>query len=299
MKNKIKKLLIVITAFLLIILSVVPAFAETIYIVNGYSYSIYQNDAITLEGWDTSINAKLTLPDSLGDRYFVNVANWAFENNKELTGLDFSQANHLLRIGYESFIGCSNVKTPIVLPNSVINLNERSFSGCSSVPYINIYANVVSIPRECFYGCSSAESIILPDSLQVIEPWAFGNCTSLLYAELPKSITEIAPSAFKNDPNLLLGVYKNTVGQQYAEENKIDHIILDGDKIGDVNGDGVVDILDATEIQKYAAESTDFTDEQFELGDINKDGYCDVIDALLVQKSVIGAYELPQNIIRY
>ena len=229
MKNKIKKLLIAITAFLLIILSVIPAFAETIYIVNGYSYSIYQNDAITLEGWDTSINTKLTLPDSLGDRYFVNVANWAFEDNKELTGLDFSQANHLLRIGYESFVGCSNVKTPIVLPNSVINLNERSFSGCSSVPYINIYANVV----------------------------------------------------------------------QYAEENEIDHIILDGDKIGDVNGDGVVDILDATEIQKYAAESTDFTDEQFELGDINDDGYCDVIDALLVQKSVIGAYEMPQNIIRY
>ena len=79
----------------------------------------------------------------------------------------------------------------------------------------------------------------------------------------------------------------------------LDHIVLDGGKLGDVNGDGVVDILDATEIQKYAAESTDFTDEQFELGDINKDGYCDVIDALLVQKSVIGAYEIPPIVIRY
>lgn len=58
--------------------------------------------------------------------------------------------------------------------------------------------------------------------------------------------------------------------------------------LGDVNGDGVVDILDATEIQKYAAEKVEFTDEQFQAGDVNKDGFVDVLDALLVQKYATG-----------
>ena len=143
------------------------------------------------------------------------------------------------------------------------------------------------------------ESVVLPESLTTISAFAFANCTSLESVIIPSSVSSIDSTAFKNDSNLVLGVYKDTYGLQYAEDNRIDHIILDGPKNGDVNFDGAVDILDSTEIQKFAAEMIELTDEQFELGDINKDGYCDVIDALLVQKSVVGKYVIPQNIIRY
>ena len=187
----------------------------------------------------------------------------------------------------------------MIIPESVTGLNERSFAECSSLPGVTVSGSVRVIPKECFCYCESLKTVIMSEGLTNIQQWAFGECPELEYAEIPKSVTYIADTAFKNDSKLVLGVYKDTYALQYAEDNKIDHIILDGDKTGDVNGDGVVDILDATEIQKYAAESTDFTDEQFELGDINDDGYCDVIDALLVQKSVIGAYEIPPIVVRY
>ena len=128
---------------------------------------------------------------------------------------------------------------------------------------------------------------------------SFAFSDTLTNVTIGKQVTEIHFYAFSDSNNIIINCFSGAYAHDFAVENKIPFILLDGDKTGDVNGDGVVDILDATEIQKYAAESTDFTPEQFELGDINKDGYCDVIDALLVQKSVIGAYEIPPIVIRY
>lgn len=195
------------------------------------------------------------------------------------------------------FRNCSSL-TDINLSEKINTLGSNAFADCVSLKEAPFLSQISVIGEFAFYN-TGLEKITLSDSVKTIPAYAFANCENLSYAVIPASVTSIDNSAFYNDANIILGVYKNSYALQYAEENQIDHIILDGDKIGDVNGDGVVDILDATEIQKYAAESTDFTDEQFELGDINKDGYCDVIDALLVQKSVIGAYEIPQNIIRY
>ena len=282
---------------LLISVSVVSFSADTIYIVNGYSYSIVNNTSISLVDWDHE-QPNLSVPDMLANRYFISVANWAFENDTDLKSVDLSQAEHLNRIGMYAFSGCTEIEGAMIIPQSVTRIGEHAFDNCNKLETLD-YNGSADVPEYCFYNCSSLKSVSIAEGAKSISYFAFANCSNLEYAEIPQSVTSIAISAFRNDDNLILGVYKDSYALQYAEENQIDHIILDGDKTGDVNGDGVVDILDATEIQKYAAESTDFTDEQFELGDINKDGYCDVIDALLVQKSVIGAYEMPQNIIRY
>ena len=53
--------------------------------------------------------------------------------------------------------------------------------------------------------------------------------------------------------------------------------------LGDVNGDGVVNVKDATAIQKYAAEMT--VELNLKLADYNKDGYVNVKDATDIQKT--------------
>ena len=297
MKKTIKGLLLSIIAVICVLLAVISVGAETYYQYYGYTYIIINNLSISIAGWDNR-SPELVIPDSIEKRDVVSIANNAFENNDVITSVDFSNVKSLNRIGIYAFSGCSELKSPVILPKTLSILSRAAFNKCTSIPEVSIPQYVTAVPEQCFNGCSSLSKVALSKGLVSIGRIAFANCTALEYVEIPKSVISIDDTAFYND-NIVLGVYKDTYALQYAEENQIDHIILDGDKTGDVNGDGVVDILDATEIQKYAAESTDFTTEQFELGDINKDGYCDVIDALLVQKSVIGAYELPQNIIRY
>ena len=58
-------------------------------------------------------------------------------------------------------------------------------------------------------------------------------------------------------------------------------------EFGDINRDGVIDIMDATLIQKLAAERVTIDDEQKILGDVNGDGDVDILDATFIQKFVV------------
>ena len=55
---------------------------------------------------------------------------------------------------------------------------------------------------------------------------------------------------------------------------------------GDVNGDSKVDITDATLVQQFAAELIELDENQKKAADTNKDGKVDIDDATLIQKFV-------------
>ena len=55
-------------------------------------------------------------------------------------------------------------------------------------------------------------------------------------------------------------------------------------RLGDVNGDGYIDVLDATLIQKYSSGKCTLGQEQLDRADVNGDGEIDVLDAALIQK---------------
>ena len=57
--------------------------------------------------------------------------------------------------------------------------------------------------------------------------------------------------------------------------------------IGDVNGDGYVDVLDATLVQKYSSEKTKLNVRQLYVADVNNDGIVDVLDAATIQKYAV------------
>ena len=281
-----------------ILLSVINASAA-VYLQDGkYTYKLNDDSTLSWAGYTSETVDDVIVPQSYNDVSVTGVAAFGLENNTSIKTIDFMSAPNLTEIGKYAFSGCISMES-VLVPDSITDVDVSAFRGCSGLKDVVFYGNKNIVPVECFYNCTSLSNVRLSAYLVSVQSKAFANCTSLKYLELYDSVKYIAPNAFDGDNDLVLGVYKDSYALQYAEENEIDHIILDGDKTGDVNGDGAVDILDSTEIQKYAGEKIDFTPEQFELGDINKDGYCNVIDALLVQKSVIGAYEIPPIVIRY
>ena len=54
--------------------------------------------------------------------------------------------------------------------------------------------------------------------------------------------------------------------------------------VGDVNGDGAVDVMDATEIQRWLAETRESIDTK--AADVNRDGAVDVQDITLIQRYI-------------
>lgn len=58
--------------------------------------------------------------------------------------------------------------------------------------------------------------------------------------------------------------------------------------IGDVNGDGLVNIVDATEIQKYLADIVEFDETARKSADFNSDNRISVVDATDIQKYLVN-----------
>lgn len=288
-----KKITSLILLFILLIsISVLPINAVSIYTDGDYSYADVDENNVALYAYNGDSDV-LVIPDQFSGRAVSEVYDYAFENNTDLTVIDFSQNKAQLRyIGIKSFAECTGLSGDLNLPSSIRQLNIASFQGCTGFTSLVINTGVREIPRQCFNRCSGLREVYLPSDLEKIDDLAFGNCDYLEKVYIPRSVTYISDTAFaRSEP--ILYVYTDSYAHQYAVKNHFSYVLIDGPKIGDVNGDFTVDVLDSTDIQKYAAEKIDFTDELFELGDINDDGYCDVIDALLVQKYVVGAYDIP------
>lgn len=71
--------------------------------------------------------------------------------------------------------------------------------------------------------------------------------------------------------------------------NTAGYVMIDSESpsVGDVNRDGVINIRDATLVQKYVSEIVTFSEQEIFLGDVNFDGVVDMQDAILIQKYIL------------
>lgn len=187
----------------------------------------------------------------------------------------------------------------ITIPDSVKVIGFGAFDGCTGLISVNIPDGVSEISGDVFEKCSSLENIVIPNSVKVIEYGAFKDCTNLKTLTIPYSVTTIRRfavgygydySVFKHIKieGFTIKGYKGTAAEKYAEENGFDFVALSDKAFGDVNGDGVLTVADATEIQKNIVSLFDFTSEQLVIADFNCDGKVNVNDVTEIQKAIVG-----------
>lgn len=328
MKKIMKRIISAVVCCILVFSLITTAFAATIYYYFGFSYTYLNNDMVSLYGVDAGTDY-LFIPDTLNNRKLVDVRNNAFLNNTEITNLDLAGATNLERIGSFAFANCSNLSGGFTIPENVVLIETAAFENCTGLENVTINAAVRKIPNQCFNGCSSLSSVTLNDTVTEIGYYAFSNCPNLTYIEIPTSVTSIAKSSFQNDTDITLGVYRNSFALEYAESNGINYIILDpeptepptepeptvppteaptepvteaptteptqmptelsGYYLGDVNGDGTVDVIDATLLQRHLAYITIPSEYDIMHGDVDSNGIVSIIDVTFIGRYVAKA----------
>ncbi len=78
----------------------------------------------------------------------------------------------------------------------------------------------------------------------------------------------------------------DTTEPSTGDDTKPSDPVVDKGILGDVNGDGKVNIKDATQIQKFAAKIISLTDAEQIRADVNADGKVNIKDATAIQKFV-------------
>lgn len=142
--------------------------------------------------------------------------------------------NTLEQIGYNPFVGCTNIHFDnhssnytvkedilftsdlkklvcypawksigkVTVPNSVEILERGAFSGSNQMNDID-FNNVKVISKTCFTNCDSLTNVIVPDSIIYIGEWAFAHCNNMKSISINKN-TEIDNNAFLNNPTKVI-----------------------------------------------------------------------------------------------
>ena len=125
----------------------------------------------------------VTIPNSVTNIYYS-----AFEVCTSLTAINVATGNQ----NYVSVNGVlySKNKTELIcypagkkdksysILDSVTEIGDSAFSGCTSLTSITIPDSVKIIGYSAFSGCTSLTSIMIPDSVTTIGRYAFSGCTS-------------------------------------------------------------------------------------------------------------------------
>ncbi len=124
-------------------------------------------------------------------------------NMKDITGFGGLNISTLvfpespLKIGYYAFADLE-VKSGIVIPESVTAIGERAFLGCTA-PYIILPQSLTRVEAYSFARCKNlSDTMVIPEKVEIIEHSAFIECEKLTAIKLPPKLTHIGEGAFKN-----------------------------------------------------------------------------------------------------
>lgn len=91
--------------------------------------------------------------------------------------------------------------TALVVPDGVVAIRDRAFSGCQSLSSITLPTSLEALGRHAFEGCTALGSIALPPTLRKLGYGAFTGCHALRALVLPDGLRVIQAS-FEDCPSL-------------------------------------------------------------------------------------------------
>lgn len=203
--------------------------------------------------------------------------------------------NSVTEVGSHAFYGCTNI-TKLRLSESLINIKDYAFFNLENLPEIIIPQSVTTIEKYAFGLCKSLTEITIPDNVEFVGEQAFssskfkkiilGKSLKSFSAYIDSDVLEevysyaITPPSYTVIPfyrtgNATLYVPRGSVEKYKSLSgwNKFKYIREFVTLVGDVNGDGKVDVADINAIINTILEYGSLGYE-----DVNEDGKVDVAD---------------------
>lgn len=167
------KKIISLIILLLLVLSMSACVASKSTPIEDFEYEM-SNGEVIITGYK-GMDREIYIPSTIYDRPVVGIGSEAFS---------FYDLTH------------------VTIPDSVKEIRDHAFSGCSCLNSIDFSKNLESIGWAAFALCNGLSEIDLPDSLKEIGPDAFAYCESLEKVSLPKKLEYLGSASFSGCPNL-------------------------------------------------------------------------------------------------
>lgn len=124
----------------------------------GFVYSLSHGQATILEYTGEDVN--VVIPDELGGRPVVAVAEKAFYKNGEISSITIESDADNFTIGAQAFSDMDSLVS-VVLPDGLKTIPSHAFSGCDSLTEVTMGNGVESIEEYAFSECPTLANIYI------------------------------------------------------------------------------------------------------------------------------------------
>ena len=176
------------------------------------SFKDPKTKAICIKAWDSNGDGEL----SYGEASRVTSLSKYFRNSGIETFDEFQYFTDVVEIDNNTFYGCAETLTSIVLPESLewfetYDSEGGVFKNFTKLQSIVIPNSVTWIGHRTFFGCTGLTDITIPDGVKTIGNAAFKNCTGFTSVVIPNSVTSLGSSVFSGCTGLTSVVISNSV----------------------------------------------------------------------------------------
>ena len=202
-------------------------------------------------------------------------------------------------IGNYAFAGSKIEK--LTLNSGLESILTSAFSGCTNLSSVSFSDSIISICDSSFEECTSLKNLKFGKNLEFISYYAFYNCQNLQSVTIGENVKAICCDSFGNCNALVINGKIGSTAETFAKKYGYKFNSSETTRLkGDVDNNGIINVVDATDIQKYVVNLTDengnkFIDvnnaEDVYVADVNGDGIINVVDATLIQKYIVGLVE--------
>lgn len=112
----------------------------------------------------------------------------------------FGGSNNIM-VCRSAFADCSNLQEVQFTCVGMALISKEAFYRCSSLKKILLPATIIEIQEFAFSGCSSLTEVVFPSTLETIGDYAFQSC-AFSFIELPSALKTIGRGAFSRCINL-------------------------------------------------------------------------------------------------
>lgn len=240
MRKIVGTLLCIFLTVVVCLSSFVPVAAETIdsadttqlpqttglprYTSGDYIYCEGQGDTVVIVGHTGEVSGTLEIPATLDGYPVVSIAQEAFRDCKELTGVVLPDG--LLKIGFQAFYRCEKLES-VRIPDSVISIEGNAFLNCTALKEITFPAGLTELGYGVVEGTAYFEDAShwensvfyinqflvaaketlsgtyeIKEGTTAISDWAFADCDNLTEIVMPDTVSTIGSHVFSNCPAL-------------------------------------------------------------------------------------------------
>lgn len=217
---------------------------------------------------------KLTVPSSV-----YSIDKGAVEGCVKLRALTLRSG--LVYIGDGAFRNCTAL-TKIVIPATLAYLGEGAFEGCIALDSARIGGTDLTVARGAFSGCTALRYAMLSGGVVELCDKAFAGCTALEGIAIPSQTLSVASDVLDRCPNVTVCCEKGSAAAAALSSARMNCVI------GNCDGDGILTVFDATDIQRYLVGIISFSGEQICISDTDHDGDLTVLDATCIQRTLVG-----------